>query len=265
MPTKPVTLRLPEELLDEIDAQVQSTGTNRNQVVVKALQQVFAFASDETLSEPDSNVLKRLEALERQIATMVDQLGLNFKPSLTERASAIDHERPSQRQTVDAAPAQPQRQSKRQPKAAPATEPPPPPIAQPPAGSQRQTKRQPKAAPARETNQIQVAPPPPAPEPRQTKRKTASKSAKAASTQAPPQPKGRGSVDWLTVKEAYEWLGGDPDDPDSQVTSSDGTRSVKFNRFRVLSASDYQAFGLEFRPDRRRRRQPCLRPTGRGR
>lgn len=66
--------------------------------------------------------------------------------------------------------------------------------------------------------------------------------------------------EWMTVKEAFAWLGGEPKDPSSGVTSLDGRRSVGFNRFRVLKAADYQAFGLEFQSDLRRKQQPCLRP-----
>jgi hypothetical protein len=67
-------------------------------------------------------------------------------------------------------------------------------------------------------------------------------------------------AEWMTIKEAFTWLGGDPQDPSSGVTSLDGRRSVGFNRFRVLKASDYQVFGLAFQSDRRRKQLPCLRP-----
>lgn len=67
-------------------------------------------------------------------------------------------------------------------------------------------------------------------------------------------------AEWMTLKEAFAWLGGDPQDPSSGVTSLDGRRSVGFNRFRVLKASDYQVFGLEFQSDSRRKQLPCLRP-----
>lgn len=66
--------------------------------------------------------------------------------------------------------------------------------------------------------------------------------------------------EWMTVKQAFTWLGGDPKDPASGVSSLDGRRSVGFNRFRVLKAADYQAFGLAFQSDRRRQQLPCLRP-----
>lgn len=67
-------------------------------------------------------------------------------------------------------------------------------------------------------------------------------------------------MEWMTVKEAFAWLGGDPNDPSSGVTSLDGRRSIGFHRFRVLKATDYRAFGLEFYSDRRCKQQPCLRP-----
>lgn len=65
---------------------------------------------------------------------------------------------------------------------------------------------------------------------------------------------------WMTVREAFIWLGGNPSQNSSLVTSQDGSRSITFNRFRVLSPSDYKVFGLEFRPDRRHRKLPPLRP-----
>ncbi|RMG05879.1 MAG: hypothetical protein D6728_19795 [Cyanobacteria bacterium J055] len=74
-----------------------------------------------------------------------------------------------------------------------------------------------------------------------------------------PDPRGS-EAEWMTVKEAFIWLGGDPHDPSSGVTSLDGRRSIGFHRFRVLKAADYRAFGLEFQSDRRRKQQPCLRP-----
>jgi hypothetical protein len=67
-------------------------------------------------------------------------------------------------------------------------------------------------------------------------------------------------TEWMTVKEAFAWLGGDPKDPSSGVTSLDGRRSVGFHRFRVLKAADYKAFGLKFQSDRRRQQMPCLKP-----
>lgn len=66
--------------------------------------------------------------------------------------------------------------------------------------------------------------------------------------------------DWMTVKQAFTWLGGDPNDQASGVSSLDGRRSVGFNRFRVLKAADYKVFGLAFQSDRRRKHLPCLRP-----
>ncbi|MCT7976451.1 ribbon-helix-helix domain-containing protein [Laspinema olomoucense] len=102
MPTKPVTLRLPEELLEAIDKRVVSTGSNRTEVVIKALQQVFFAQADQptpttttatTATPPDTTLLKRLEDLEVKIfkiSSVLEQLNSNILSHLTERVSLLE-------------------------------------------------------------------------------------------------------------------------------------------------------------------------------
>ncbi|MEN9230389.1 MAG: hypothetical protein Q6L68_05740 [Thermostichus sp. DG02_5_bins_236] len=66
--------------------------------------------------------------------------------------------------------------------------------------------------------------------------------------------------EWLSTADAFRALGGDPEDSDSTVPSLDGTRSVKFNTFRLWQSSEaYEAFGLELNRRRRLSKKPCLR------
>ncbi|MBD2773337.1 hypothetical protein [Iningainema tapete] len=52
--------------------------------------------------------------------------------------------------------------------------------------------------------------------------------------------------EWLTPKQAYEILGGNPDDPLSKVKSVDGSRMIGFQSFRKLrTPMDFEAFGFE--------------------
>ena len=311
MPTKPVTLRLPEELLEAIDEIVVSTSSNRTEVVVKALQQVFSGEADQPTptptpattatqaTTPDTTLLKRLEDLEVKISSVMDRLDSDVLSRLTKRVSVLEEgltsseaptpvETPSTTKTASKgqkrtstvketkaskaskAPAEPP--ASKAPAEPPASKEP----AEPPAskqsktktttttktpnnGRRRQAKAEKKLPAAKETSKTKtIASAPPAEEPTPTKRRTRAKSTPEVTTPAATKNK-RGTIEWLTVKEAFEKLGGDASDPESIISSIDGDRTVKLNRFRVLSASDYQTFGLEFRPDRRRRRLPCLR------
>lgn len=306
MPTKPVTLRLPEELLEAIDEIVVSTSSNRTEVVVKALQQVFSgeatqptpTTTPETTATPattpDTTLLKRLEELEVKISSVMDRLDSDVLSRLTKRVSVLEEglsssEPPTpvektpkttktatsgQKRTTTVKETKASKTSKEPPAS---KEPPEPPAskepAEPPAskqsrtktttkttnGRRRQAKAEKKLPAAKETSKTKTTTPPPAAEePTPTKRRTRAKSTPEVTTPAATKNK-RGTIEWLTVKDAFEKLGGDASDPESIISSIDGDRTVKLNRFRVLSASDYQAFGLEFRPDRRRRRLPCLR------
>jgi hypothetical protein len=65
---------------------------------------------------------------------------------------------------------------------------------------------------------------------------------------------------WLTVEDAFRYLGGDPSDSNSVVTTDSGATSLPFRRFRSLSSiSDFKAFGLEADLTRREAQKPWLR------
>lgn len=283
MPTKPVTLRLPEELLEAIDAQVFATNSNRTEVVVKALQQVFSpegskpsptEGSKPSPTEvrkpapaevskpsptPDSTLVRRIEDLEAKLSKAIAQLEGDLVSRLTERVNALEEglasvETPPKSEPPRETPTTTKRQKKTAPVEEPKETPPKTATAAPPNGRRTRQKTQKKSEPAPETPKTTTATLEVTEEAAPTKRRGRSKS-----SEAPPAPKAKRSGEWLTVKEAFEQLGGNPADPESVVNSNDNSRSVKLNRFRVLSASDYESFGLEFRPDRRRRRLPCLR------
>ncbi|MGL5194442.1 MAG: hypothetical protein ACRC8Y_12725 [Chroococcales cyanobacterium] len=300
MPTKPVTLRLPEELLEAIDEIVVSTSSNRTEVVVKALQQVFSGEAEQPTptptpattatpaTTPDTILIQRLEDLEVKISSVMDRLDSDVLSRLTKRVSVLEEgltssepptpvETPSTTKT--ASKGQKRTTTVKETKASKVSkEPAEPPAAKEPAeppaskqsktktptkttnGRRRQAKTEKKLPAAKETSKTKtIAPPPPAEEPTPTKSRTRAKSSTPEVTTPAATKNKRGTIEWLTVKEAFEKLGGDASDPESIISSIDGDRTVKLNRFRVLSASDYQTFGLEFRPDRRRRRLPCLR------
>ncbi|MCT7976453.1 ribbon-helix-helix domain-containing protein [Laspinema olomoucense] len=308
MPTKPVTLRLPEELLEAIDKMVASTNTNRTDVVVKALQQVFSGEAAQptpttttattatAATTPDTTLLKRLEDLEVKISSVMDRLDSDVLSRLTKRVSVLEEglsssepptpvETPSttktttkgQKRTPTVKETKTSKVSKEPAEPPASKEPPEPPAskepAEPPAskqsktkaatktpnGRRRQAKAEKKLPAAKEASKTKtIDSPPPAEEPTPTKRKTRAKATPEVTTPAATKNQ-RGTIEWLTVKQAFEKLGGDASDPESVISSIDGARTVKLNRFGVLSASDYKTFGLEFRPDRRSRRLPCLR------
>ncbi len=65
---------------------------------------------------------------------------------------------------------------------------------------------------------------------------------------------------WLTVEDAFRYLGGDPSDSNSAVMTDNGATSLPFRRFRSLSsAADFKAFGLEADLVRRESQKPWLR------
>lgn len=49
----------------------------------------------------------------------------------------------------------------------------------------------------------------------------------------------------LTVRQAFEALGGDRSNPDSKVSSLTGTKRVKWHTFRLAEQTDYSLFGFE--------------------
>jgi Ribbon-helix-helix protein, copG family len=189
MSDQSISIRLPEELLAEIDAQAQLTQTSRTETIVKMLQQALDRIPND--GNPVDRILFRVEALEQKVADLVDRWEGEVLEDLKSRLTALEREQERIVVTPIVNPAE--------------TDP----------GSQTTSDSEIENSIAEE---------------------------------------------WMTVKEAFAWLGGDPQDPSSGVTSLDGRRSVSFNRFRVLKAPDYKAFGLEFQSDGRRRQMPCLRP-----
>lgn len=290
MPTKPVTLRLPEELLHAIDAQVAAEDSNRTEVVVAALQEVFSRKRDrgsDAKAAPtpapkasgDSVLVKRVEELEDKITTVVDRVSSDLLGHLNKRLNTLEEELVSAQtaKTAKTAPTAPPSQAAEKTKSeeAPTETPAPTPrqkrststgesnrksSTSSSSGRRSQTKGRKKTTSKKRSSKTKSSTTtseeakPSIRRSRSKPTKTAQDSATVGGTRSK-----RGTGEWLTVKEAFEKLGGDPTDPESVVTSEDNSNSVKFNRFRVLSASDYQTFGLEFRPDRRRRRLPCLR------
>jgi hypothetical protein len=73
-------------------------------------------------------------------------------------------------------------------------------------------------------------------------------------------PDGSEEPRWLTVEEAFRYLGGDPSDSNSAVTTENGSTSIPFRRFRLLtSVAEYRNFGLEANLERRDAQKPWLR------
>lgn len=65
---------------------------------------------------------------------------------------------------------------------------------------------------------------------------------------------------WMTPEAAFKFLGGDPSNLRSEVSSRQGNRQIKFNNFMTLdSEDDFREFGLEYSRQRRDANQPCLR------
>ena len=65
--------------------------------------------------------------------------------------------------------------------------------------------------------------------------------------------------EWMTAKQAFEFLGGDPGDRDSSISSVDGLKQIRFSTFKSKTSSELKPFGLELSQDQKRRRQPCYR------
>ncbi|MCG9891289.1 MAG: hypothetical protein MH252_09450 [Thermosynechococcaceae cyanobacterium MS004] len=67
---------------------------------------------------------------------------------------------------------------------------------------------------------------------------------------------------WLSIEEAFRYLGGDPSDSNSVVTTENGSTTIPFRRFRSLtSVTDFKAFGLDADLARRDAQKPWLRWT----
>ncbi len=297
MPKTPITFRLSDDLIEAIDAQVKATGSNRTIVVVNALKQFFGLAPVKS-PEPDviQNLLERVAALEQvKSATALPEFGVIHK--LTERMTHLSQQvaslaAPAPQPYPDMLQSFSERLTHlEQAYASRAT-------ALDPDVIHRLTERMTaieqamadSAAVAEsdsdsvllcntksmvESGQV-IAPhdtgdkapdvllsktyPPPATDASMaTALQATDVSLSRIQRQQDLQPTRKDTGEWLTAKEAFRRLGGDPDNPASVVTSLDGTRSIKFNRFKVLTTPDYKAFGLEFSPARRSKKQPCFR------
>lgn len=65
---------------------------------------------------------------------------------------------------------------------------------------------------------------------------------------------------WMTAEIAFNYLGGDVNDPESAIISTRGDRKIKYSQFkRLVDPEDYTQFGLECHLDRRRQNKPWLR------
>jgi hypothetical protein len=67
---------------------------------------------------------------------------------------------------------------------------------------------------------------------------------------------------WLTLEDAFRYLGGDPNDSNSTVLTVNGSSSIPFRRFRALkNPEEFRSFGLEADVTRRDANKPWLRWT----
>lgn len=70
---------------------------------------------------------------------------------------------------------------------------------------------------------------------------------------------------WLYPREAFQELGGIPEDNSSQVRTLDGKFLINYSQFRVLHDKDaYKMLGLEYSPERQQRGLTYLRRLSRG-
>ncbi|BCX12020.1 MAG: hypothetical protein KatS3mg067_0958 [Thermosynechococcus sp.] len=72
------------------------------------------------------------------------------------------------------------------------------------------------------------------------------------------------SHEWLTPEEAFQLLGGDPENPYSKVSTLDGKRRIGLSAFRrLVNTAEYADFGFEYASDRHVKNLPYLRPLSR--
>lgn len=68
------------------------------------------------------------------------------------------------------------------------------------------------------------------------------------------------SQSWMTLEDAFTYLGGDLSDSHSTVATLEGTNNFNFQQFaRLKSVNDFKAFGLEADLLRRQEEKPWLR------
>lgn len=281
MPKTPVTFRLDDSLLEAIDAQVQATSSNRTDVVVKALKQFFGLVEEkrslaspdviQSLTErvthleevsigtekPDADVLQslteRMTQLELQVAALAAEPIHDVLQSMAERMTVVEEAQASLSatatapdvlqgitnsltslekaiaSTATAAVDSVERQDVLQ------------------GQTEGNTDRSSTSLVGQSSDNVLHS---------QTESKTISTTEAQGNT---PPTKKSDPGEWLTVKEAFRRLGGDPDSAASVVTSLDGRRKIKFGTFRTLRAQDYKAFGLELSGSRRGAKKPYLR------
>jgi hypothetical protein len=81
----------------------------------------------------------------------------------------------------------------------------------------------------------------------------------SALEQAIPDASGE-QVRWMSIEEAFRYLGGNPKDTNSTVNNLNGSLSIPFRRFQLLkTAAEFRAFGLEIDPMRQAANKPWLR------
>lgn len=281
MPKTPVTFRLDDSLLEAIDAQVQATSSNRTDVVVKALKQFFglvepkgSLASPDVIKsltervthleeasigteKPDADVVhsltERMTQLERQVAALAVEPIHDVVQSMAGRMTAVESAQASLSANAtapDVLQGITERLTSLE-KAIASTATAAGERVDPQDVLQGQTERNTDSSPTSLVGQssesvLQG----------QTESNTISIPEAQGNT---PSTKKSESSEWLTVKEAFRRLGGDPDSAASVVSSLDGRRKVKFGTFRTLTVQDYKAFGLELSGSRRGAKKPYLR------
>lgn len=72
--------------------------------------------------------------------------------------------------------------------------------------------------------------------------------------------RGDPSKEWLTPEEAFQLLGGNPDNPNSKVSTLDGKRRIGLSAFRrLVNTAEYADFGFQYSSDRHLKNLPYLR------
>jgi hypothetical protein len=75
-------------------------------------------------------------------------------------------------------------------------------------------------------------------------------------------PTGTDAPQWMTLEDAFRYLGGDPNNSNSAVSMLNGSSLIPFRRFRALkNPEEFRSFGLEADVTRRDANKPWLRWT----